>query len=598
MAAPTKRPFLDSDLSFETCPTFGVGTASSCHRSHIAMRSGRLHHPHRPCTNLGCKLVRRLAHTGSTYSEVRASSKPGAVRGANLITASEPLKQRVIRIIQNTVEQKCLNFVPAIFATHIPTEPDRIPIPHWQQQNDLNCSPLNILGEGNASAAAVAYSFGTSTQRTVIKQHVLSLNAQGDLFSLTTEPVSAAVGVEFRRDSVDARSDPISRGLGFYINTGTNLVGRSDVWEGYAEVNAPILRQSAVGELLDLNGAIRRTEYGVQGNRFLANGTTESSAGSFAATTWKLGVVYEPIRSLRFRVARSRDIRAPNIAELYFTETAVVAAVNGITVSRRTGGNPDLKPEIADTWTLGAVLTPSIIPGLNISLDYFDIKVKNAISTLGVTTIVNGCSSGNQTYCSLITFTGSTPSIVRDPNFNVAQLAVRGIDFEAGYRFNMMANSKVDLRFLATRNLKYVAADGIDRVGQTGVQTQALAGVPAWTLNGNATVESGKFGFTAQGRFISAGKYDATLLGPEDAGYVNTAANAWSTNRVASRFYLDLNLRYTIVSNGARRAQLFFGVQNVFDRDPPLAPSNAIATNPIFFDTFGRRFTGGIRFGL
>jgi iron complex outermembrane receptor protein len=463
---------------------------------------------------------------------------------------------------------------------------------------DPNCSPLNIIGAGNASAESQAYAFGTSTQRTVIKQQVVSANAQGDVFSITTSPVSVAVGIEYRRDSVDARSDPISRALGYYINTGTNLTGRADIWEGYAEVNAPILRDSAIGNLLDLNGAIRRIEYGLQGQRFLTDGTMSSSASSFSATTWKLGAVYEPIDDLRFRATRSRDIRAPNISELYSTETAVVAAVNGITVSRRTGGNPNLTPEIADTWTVGGVLTPSILRGFNFSVDYFDIKVKDAISALGVTTIVNGCSNGNQAFCDLITFTGKTPSIVRDPNFNVAQLRVRGIDFETGYRFDLSGDSRVDLRLLATRNLKYVAADGVDRIGQTGIQTQALGGVPKWTLNGNANLEVGPFGATVQGRYITSGKYDVTLVGPEDDGYINTAPNAYNTNRVASRFYVDLNLRYTILNDGARRAQLFFGVQNLFDRDPPVAPSNAVATNPVFFDTFGRRFSGGIRFGI
>ena len=180
----------------------------------------------------------------------------------------------------------------------------------------------------------------------------------------------------------------------------------------------------------------------------------------------------------------------------------------------------------------------------------------------------------------------------------MAKLAVRGLDFELATRVPVSDDAAIDLRLLATRNLKYVAADGVDRVGQTGIQTQALAGVPKWTLNGNINLGIGRFGATVQGRFISAGRYDVTLLDPTDSGYVNTAASAISDNRVSSRFYVDLNLRYALIDEGARRVELFFGVQNLFDKDPPVAPANGLATNAIFFDTFGRRFTGGIRFGL
>lgn len=463
---------------------------------------------------------------------------------------------------------------------------------------DPNCSPINILGVGNASTASQNYVFGTSRQKTVVKQNVLSLNSQGELFSFTSEPVSVALGAEYRRDSVDAASDAISRALGYYVNAGINLTGRSDVWEGYTELNAPLLRDSAIGALLDLNGAIRMTSYDVRGTRYLSTGLTATNNNHFTATTWKLGVLYEPIHDLRLRVTRSRDIRAPNVTELYATESAVPTAVNGITLSRRTGGNPNLMPEKADTWTIGAVARPSFIPRLSLSVDYFNIKVKNAISTLGATTIVNGCEAGNSLYCSLITFDGGMPAIVRDINLNAAQLQSRGIDFEIGYRLPTGSDSNIDLRLLATRNLEYVTADGVDRVGQTGIQTQSLAGVPDWTVNATLNFEKGPFGLTAIGRYIASGKYDVTLIDPSDSNYVNTAPNAISNNHVASRFYVDLNLRYALIDRDPQKAQLFFGVQNLFNRDPALAPANALATNAIFFDTLGRRFTGGIRFGF
>jgi len=460
-----------------------------------------------------------------------------------------------------------------------------------------DCEPINIVGAGNASAASQNYVFGTSTQDTVVKQQVAAFNVTGNLFSITSEPVAIATGFEYRRDTVDAASDPISRALGFYINSGTNLAGRSEVKEGYAELDVPLLRDSAAGRLLDLNGAIRRTEYDDRGTRFLSTGATATSSSTFGATTWKVGAIYEPISALRLRVTRSRDIRAPNVVELYATETASPSAVNSIAITRRTGGNPDLTPEKADTFTGGVTVRPDFLRNFSASVDYFDIKVKDAITTLGAVAIINGCADGNASYCALVTFDGTTPTAVSDFNLNVAQLSLKGLDFEVNYRLPVESvGGAFNFRVLATRTLKYVTADGIDRVGQTGVQTQALPGVPDWTANGIVDFDAGRVGLTAQGRYISSGKYDVTLVGPGDADYVNTAANAISSNRVAARFYLDLSARYTMFEDAGKRVQLFFTANNVFDRDPPVAPANGLATNAIFFDTFGRRFTGGIRF--
>jgi outer membrane receptor protein involved in Fe transport len=464
---------------------------------------------------------------------------------------------------------------------------------------DAGCSPLNILGVGNASAASQSYAFTNSTQHTVITQHVGALNVQGNLFSITSEPVSAAAGIEFRRDGLDAESDPISRALGLFINAGANVDGRTEVVEGYGELNVPIFRDGALGRMLDFNGAIRRTHYNEKGTRFLSTGATQDASSTFGATTWKLGAIYEPVSSFRLRATRSRDIRAPNLSDLYATETSVPTAVNGIVLSRRTGGNPSLTPEKADALTVGGVFRPTFLRATTLSIDYFDIKVKNAVSTLGAVAIVNGCAAGNALNCSLITFNGTTPTVVRDINLNVARLRSRGIDFELDFRLPVTQVGNFDVRLLATRNLSYVTADGLDRLGQTGVQTQGQPGVPDWSLNGLLSFDRGPFGLTAQGRYITRGKYDVALVGPEDAGYVNTSASAISSNRVAARFYLDLSLRYNLFGASSKRsAQLFFTVNNVFDRDPPVAPGNGIATNSIFFDTFGRRFSGGLRFGF
>lgn len=459
--------------------------------------------------------------------------------------------------------------------------------------NDVaSCRPLNLFGQYQWTQQARDFIFGTSTAHAEIRQHVAAINVQRDLFSIgSADPVAVATGFEYRSDSISGAADDVSLAAGWYTGNYSPVNGKIEVKEGYVELVAPLLEDRPFAGLLELNGAVRLTNY--------------STSGS--VTTWKVGAIWEPIDALRFRATRSRDIRAPNLTELFGAQTTQFTRVFDPVTSGEYlpvaigGSNPALQPEVADTWTAGIVVTPyDLIPNLRISADLYDVNVRDAIGALGAQTIVDRCAAGVTSLCDLIT-RNATSQITGIRNFqiNVNRLITRGVDFELAYGLPLnRADERIDLRLLATYVKDLITNDGIaaiDRAGQTGVQTQAQPGVPNFLLNGLISLVTGPFQVSAEGRYIPKGKYDVTLIGPEDAGYSPSLANSVSTNRVDDRFYLNLVANWTYDLSDERELTLFAGINNVTDVDPPIAPANGIATNAIFFDTVGRSYRAGVR---
>lgn len=494
---------------------------------------------------------------------------------------------------QITNNRNNANFALALNAVNGPTGPVCRVNADANPANDVpSCRPVNLFGQYQWTDAARDFIFGTSTAHAEIQQHVAAINVQRDLFSIgSASPVAVATGFEYRRDSIIGTADDVSLAAGWYTGNYSPVNGKIEVKEGYVELVAPLLENQPFANSLELNGAVRLTDY--------------STSGS--VTTWKVGAIWEPIDAIRIRATRSRDIRAPNLTELFGAQTTQFTRVFDPVTSAEYlpiaigGSNPDLQPEIADTWTAGIVITPyDLIPNLRISADWYDVNVRDAIGALGAQTIVDRCAAGVASLCDLIT-RNATSQITEIRNFqiNVNRLITRGVDFELAYALPLGgADDRIDFRLLATYVKDLITDDGItaiDRAGQTGVQTQAQPGVPDILLNGLVSLKTGPFQVSAEGRYIPKGKYDATLIGPEDAGYSPSLANSISTNRVDDRFYLNLVANWTYELGAERELTLFAGINNVTDVDPPIAPSNGIGTNAIFFDTVGRSYRAGVR---
>lgn len=453
------------------------------------------------------------------------------------------------------------------------------------------CEPLNIFGDGSPSAAAMDYVTGTVLQDTRMTQHVASLAVQGDLVDLWAGPLAVASGVEFRQDSASGTADPISQVLDFYTGPGSPIDGEVEVWEGFVEAVLPLT------DTAELNGAVRLTDYSTSGT----------------VTTWKIGADWEPADWIRLRATRSRDIRAPNIFELFGSPQSSFQSIldpqTGAQVlsSVLLGGNTALQPETADTWTAGVVLQPDLGPGaLRLSVDYYDIKLDGAINTLGAQVIVDRCSSGADELCELITRDAdNTITQVRDVKLNLETLITRGWDIEASYSlplsvFPNAGDGDLSLRVLGTIVDDLITGDpsgaSVDRAGMNGSPVSQPSGVPRYIVNGYLTYSEGPFSGQMQVRHISGGRYNTSLIGPDEEGYDPALPNSINDNHIGAWTYMNLNASYALWRDGDRKAELFGVINNLFDKNPPVdAPSSYGPTNNVLYDVVGRTYKVGVR---
>jgi outer membrane receptor protein involved in Fe transport len=333
------------------------------------------------------------------------------------------------------------------------------------------CVPLNPFGTGASSQAARDYLTVESSANGKITQAVASGYVSGDFsqfFELPGGPVAFSVGAEYRRETVEYDLDDITQaGYAFYNAIPSFTAPSFQVKEAFGELSIPLLKDMPGFEELTITGSGRISDY-------------KGSAG----TTYAYGVegVWRPIQDIRFRGSYNRAVRAPNLTELFsatgqnfapnFTDPcaernlgtgSTTRAANCAALGRPagfdfvysssldflTGGNPNLKEEFSDNYTVGFVLTPRFIPGLSISADYYDITVNDVISTVGAQTIVNQCVDSptiDNPFCAQFQRAGASggprgeiPFRILEGNLlsaglNFASLKVRGVDTEVAYR--------------------------------------------------------------------------------------------------------------------------------------------------------------------
>ena len=308
-------------------------------------------------------------------------------------------------------------------------------------------------------------------------------------------------------------------------------------------------------------------------------------------------------RRLRLRATRSRDIRAPNIAELFenggSSNTNVFDPVLGRSVQIReiSAGNPNLKPEKADTLTAGVVFQPAFLKRLTASIDFYDIKIRDAIATLGAPTLAQGCFAGNQLYCQSIAFNpDGSIAFITNTRLNLAQAATRGVDFELNYSRPRTFGGNLSAKLLATRVLKLTSTTpaGVqDRLGQVS-NFNRTAGVPKWVGDAFLDYDRGPVHLGLQARFIGPGVFGTIL-------HEGTGANSVNRNSVPAFLYLNPSASYRFELGEHRSVELFTAVNNLLDKDPPMIPSGAAgginesSTNGQFYDVVGRFFRFGAR---
>jgi outer membrane receptor protein involved in Fe transport len=194
---------------------------------------------------------------------------------------------------------------------------------------------------------------------------------------------------------------------------------------------------------------------------------------------------------------------------------------------------------------------------------------------------------------------------VRTLYLNLNRLKTSGFDIELGYRLPLArlftkAPGTLDFNLLATRleHLKTTDVTGlsIERAGVSGNNVSGGgAGLPYWQMNGLLTYATGPLSLSLETRWIGAGLFDSTLIGPDQPGYNINLPNSINNNRVAGAVYFNLGARYRLKEVRGNALELFFGVQNLANRDPPVAPSNQGSTNTLLFDPLGRAYRAGVR---
>lgn len=447
--------------------------------------------------------------------------------------------------------------------------------------DDPACQPFNLFGNGSPSAAAIAYVTGTSAFDMITKQQVAAFSANGDLLTLPAGPVSAAFGVEYRNEEIDAVADPVSQNNGWHSSNRKAIVGDFNVKEVFGELAVPLIRDVPLGRALDLNLAARFTDY--------------SSSGG--VTTWKAGLTWEVTDDLRLRATRSRDIRAGNLGEL-FTPTAVAvtnvrdprtSAVNPVPVT--TQGNRSLAPEKADTLTAGIAYQPSWLPGVRLSVDYYDIKIDGQIGSLAADDILRQCFLENITvFCDAVTTgnNGQITGIVRQFE-NLDRFATRGVDIETSYQTtvaDLFGPGDADLNFR-------VLANYTDRLATTAAATGATTDVagqlgnPHWTVFGSVRYKGERLGTALDLRWYGGGAISNVLI----EGLISR--DGVNINRVKPTLYTNVTMDYDFSAAGDDSLQLFVRVANLFNKAPPFPVTGEGRT---LYDPTGRSYKAGVRF--
>ncbi|WP_370032819.1 TonB-dependent receptor domain-containing protein [Qipengyuania mesophila] len=449
-----------------------------------------------------------------------------------------------------------------------------------------------------------------------VEEVVANAYIAGDLVSIgNASPIGFVLGAEYREELISTRND-----VGFQTQDGAgqgspqlDVFGKFDVKEVFGELRIPLIEDGFV-DMLALELGYRYSDY---------------STGN-STDTYKILAEFAPVDWIKFRGGYNRAVRAPNILNLFAPnrvalfggndpcagatpDFTVAQCVNlGVPAARYgtvtgspaaqynqfIGGNPNAEPEKADTYTVGVVIEPDqFIPGLTLAVDYYDISVDNAISTLGAQTIINQCGlTGDPFYCDLVTRAPGSLTLwtnggfVTNTTLNVGGFSTSGVDIAAGYNRSIGAG-RLNFQFNGTWLNEYAFDTGIptattDGIGDCAGYHGTVCGTPApeWrhTMRLGYTFD---FGFGASVRWRHFGAVDWDQRSTD--GDVGTGAAA-SVGDIGQQNYFDLTLSYDLDP-----VMLRLGVNNIFDKEPPIMGANYGGNNGNTYvetyDPVGRR---------
>jgi iron complex outermembrane receptor protein len=496
--------------------------------------------------------------------------------------------------------------------------PPGLPGPH--------CVPWNIWVPGGVTQQQLNYLIIPNIRNTTAREYMLQSTFNGDLgqygLKLPTADsgVKVAAGFDWREDYIDFQPDLAAQyGLTSGDGPSPPEYGNFNLWEGFTEARIPLLSHKPLARKLTADVGYRYSKYNL----------------GFTTNTYEGSLAWSPIRPFLVRGGYNRAVRAPNIDELFSSNsigpggvadpcwgttpsltlaqcelTGVTAAQYGhlavnpaAQINNEGGGNTKLLPEIADTYYLGLVFRPTQIPSLYASVDYYNISVRNTIEALSTSTVLDGCATGTTAFCSLI-HRGSNGSLweneqtdyVVTTDQNIGKLRTSGVGVTAQYGIHMGRLGRVNLALqgnyvhdLLTQSTPNMNSS-YDCVGYYGATCGAP--VPHWrhVLTAGWETPWMHLGFQVRWRYIGASSNDGLSSNPNLSGdgYYTVA------DQIPSYNYFDLSAFMPVIKN----VTLTVGVNNIADKNPPLVPSGSFSACPTVgcndntwvgvYDTMGR----------
>jgi len=500
---------------------------------------------------------------------------------------------------------------------------------------DPACVPYNIFQTGGVTQAALNYlqipllSRGRTTEQ-VADASVTFLGGEYGLASpWATEGLGVNVGVEYRHEGIDFTPDANFQsgdGAGQGGPT-TPVAGTLNVKEAFVEASLPLIQDKPFFQQLTIGAGYRRSHYKTEG---MDPGTQLQTSNEFDTDTWKLEGSWTPVRDIKLRASFNHSIRAPNAVELYGARSfgldgsadpcggastvtddpntpgneATTGTVHGHTFAQCAltgvtsaqfgkvaenpasqynglfGGNAQLTPEIADSFTAGVVLTPKFLRGFQATVDYFNIRLKNQISTYGEDNILNQCvNTADPFYCNMIhrnaagnLFRG-TPTLagggyVTDLNVNAGKLSTKGIDVSMAYTQQLGGAGTLGFSLSGT----WLDTLILDAFGPAKYDCSGLYGsscgtpAPKWRHRFRLTYTM-PAGLSISGmwRYFSPVKDDA-LSDDSDLNNPNATGAYAGNRRIGAQSYFDLALTVPVADKFTFR----LGANNVLDKAPPI----------------------------
>jgi outer membrane receptor protein involved in Fe transport len=534
------------------------------------------------------------------------------------------------------------------------------------------CVPVNVFSPqvGGITPAQAAFLTADSTVRTVTTLAQARGTVSGDVgvtIPWASNPIAFAVGGEYRKYRASQQSDTLASAgdLGGAGGADPNIDGGYDVYEAIGEIVVPLVQDRPFFHDLTLEAGIRYSAYSVDA----------PTSPSYNTTTWKVGGSWSPVEDFKLRASYARAVRAPNISELFspqntgltslsrdpcasindagvrfspgptgvtrdvcLAQGATVGNINSINLpiasqaNATSGGNLLLGPETSNSWTLGFVFDPEFIPGLSLTVDYYDIEISGAITTPDPDAALDACFAGanlsvTNPACLVIRRDPLTGGLNGDPATtgglflalsNLGALATNGIDFSVNYRRDI---GFADLSLALTGNWTDSSTFNSNVLDPSAVNRECVGLYsancgsiqPEWQTTFRTTLSFENIDVSLLWRHIDSVNYE---FGPcnrpaqpgvpppafcgnlPTTGVGSLAGRAVNFNHIEAYDYFDLTGRFNIGDN----LTMTLTVENLFDKAPPLVGADVGSTSfnsgntyPSTYDALGRSYAVAVK---